>query len=288
MPSHEPGSLRSVVLESVSQLGAELLAADDERLVVGYQELELRLGWVRLQELLSTTPTSLWPETLAESLVEQAAEARSGDDEWPEIRERVWPVLISQQAGRAMLGRCPDIVAFPFAAALLIVVGYATGEGWCYVTMPRLLPWGIDGSALIAAAINNLRRDTPTTCLQTVEPHHYALDTGDGYDSSRLLILDELMPEAPEAGAVAVVPAREVLSFTPFNSRGAANLRKLVNLAARCHATWPYPIDPGLFYVHRGGALHIPITHDEDGGPRLHLPEELAEVQARLVQRGQW
>jgi hypothetical protein len=288
MSSREPSSLRSVVQESVRQLGAELLTADDERLVVGYQELELRLAWVRLQELLSTTPTSLWPETLAESLVEQAAEARSSEDEWPDLRERVWPVLISQQTGRAMLDRCPDIVAFPFAAALLIVVGYATGAGWRYLTMPQLPPWGIDGSALIAAAISNLRRDTPATCLQAVEPHHYALDTGDGYDSSRLLILDELMTEAPEAGALAVVPSREVLSFTPFNSHGAPNLRKLVNLAARCYATWPYPLDPGLFYVHRTGALHIPVTQDDDGAPRLHLPEELAEIQARLVQRGEW
>lgn len=288
MSSPDPAALHSVVQDSVRQLGGELLAADDERLVVGYQELELRLPWVQLQELLSTTPVSLWPETVAEGLVEQAASARAGDDDWPTLRERVWPVLISQDAGRAMLARCADILAFPFAASLLIIVGHATAEGWRYLKMPQLGEWGIDGSALIAAAINNLRRDTPAAAVQAVEPHHYALDTGDGFDSSRLLLLDELMTEAPEAGALAIVPAREVLSFTPFNSRGAANLRKLVNLAARCHASWPYPIDPGLFYIHRGAALHIPVTRDDDGAPRLHLPEELGDIQERLVQRGEW
>ncbi len=288
MSERDASSLHTIVQESLQQLGAELLAVDEQRLVIGYQELELRLAWVRLQELLTTSPLALWAETVAEGLVELAAEQRSGDDDWPSLRSRVWPVLISQSTGRAMLGREPDIVAFPFAAALLICVGYATGEGWRYVTMSRLAGWGIDGSALIAAAIGNLRQDTSATALQAVEPHHYALDTGDGFDSSRLLILDELLTEAPEAGALAVVPAREVLSFTPFNSRGAPNLRKLVNLAARCHATWPYPIDPGLFYVHRGAALHIPVTLDDDGAPRLHLPEELAEIQARLVQRGEW
>ena len=288
MPPADQSALNSAVQTSLEQVGAALLTADEQRLVIGYEELELRLTWVWLQELLSSAPPGLWPETIAEGLVEQAAELRSDEDDWLELRQRVWPVLISQADGRAMLARSPETVAFPFAEALLICVGYRVGEGWRYVTMPRLTTWEIDGSALIAAAVANLRTQTPAGTVQTVDPHHYALDTGDGFDSSRLLILDELATEAPEAGALAIVPSREVLSFTPFNSRGAQNLRKLVNLAARCYADWPYPIETGLFYIHRTQAIHIPVTHDDDGAPRLHLPKELADVQAELVERGEW
>lgn len=288
MPPGETTSLRSVVETSVGQLGAQLLAADEHHLVVGYQELELQLRWSGLQAILSTAPLSLWPETVAESLLEAAGEARAGEDDWATVQERVRPVVIGQAAGREMLSRCPEVVAFPYASNLLVLVGHPTTTGWRFVTLPALEAWPPSPPQLLGTALQNLRRDTPDGAVQALEPHHYALDTGDGFDSARLLLLSELQTDSPAAGAIAIVPAREVLNFVPFTRAGVQHLVQLIGLASRCHATWAYPIDPGLFYVRGATAYHLPVTTDGDGAPHLDFPAELAEIQAQLVADGLW
>lgn len=273
---------------ALTDLRAQPIATTAEQACLGYEELELDLRWETLHERLAGTAPATWRGAIADIIVETAALARAQDDEWNELKYRVLPVVVHSTAAQQIAERCDDVLAYPYAAVLLITIAVRVDGGLRYLLKSQLEAWGVEGNAAIAAALDNLRRDTPAEAVGKMADDHYALDTADGLDSSRLLILDELLPEGEQTGLLVTVPARDVLSFAPFNSKGYKHIRQLVNLAYKCFRTWPHPICDSLFYIAPRTALHIAVDRADDGTPRLTLPEELAAIHAHLVDSGLW
>lgn len=273
---------------ALAELDAVAVGGNDERVVVGYQELELELAWRELEGALHGADPVTWRDALAELVIEAVAELRAEDDHWAAVGQRVLPVLIDRAGAQRLERRARAAVAHPFAEALIVLAAVPGAAGLRYCLRDQLEAWELDAGRFLEASLDNLRRDTRGDCVQELAPHHYVLDTGDGLDSSRLLILDELTPAAAETGVLAAVPAREVLSFVPFNRAGCAHLRALVNLARRGYESWPRPVADTVFYIAAGQAVAVPTSVDDDGTPRLRVPQALAEVQARLVGQGKW
>ncbi len=289
MPRHRSQNPAAEAFDAaLKRLGATALEVDEEAVVVASDELELSFAWTQLQDVLGDGQPAHWADALAEFLIESAGLARAEDDTWDALRPRLLPVLLSRDGSAEMARRCPDLLAFAYAGALLVAVAYRVGPALRYLLRQHAASWAVAPEMILSSALDNLRQATPPEVIQTIEPDHYALDGGDGLDSSRLLILDELLPEAAETGLVAAAPARDMLSFAPFNGRGIKHLKTLVTVAGRGFRTWPFPLVDSLFYIAPGSAVHLAVTHDTDGKPRLRIPEELAGVQARLVADGRW
>lgn len=273
---------------ALTELRAAPLAGSETGVTIGFEELELDLTWEGVETVLTGGDPLGWVDAIIDAVLEKVARARGGGDSWEEVKYDVVPLVLSEAGGREFAARCPGALAYPYAGALLIAIVFRVESGWRYVQRAELDAWDVAGPAVLTAAIENLRRDTPDGVVQTIEGRLYALDTGDGLDSSRLLILDELSEDAGRCGVLAAVPARPVLAFVPFNRAGQEQLRSLLSLAHNCYGTWPHPISDGLFYVAPRTALHIGVQREAGGTPRLLLPDELATIHADLVARGLW
>ncbi|MBI2299754.1 MAG: hypothetical protein HYU66_12580 [Armatimonadetes bacterium] len=274
--------------QALAELGAVALAGNTENVVIGHQQLELEVPWSELQAGLQGADPLGWTDRIVELLVARIAAAVVDEPEWATLKFRVMPLLFGRQAGTRFAERCAGALAYPYAEVLLITIAWPVEGGWQFVLQQQLDEWDTSGTAVIGAALDNLRRDTPKEAIQSLEPDHFALDAGDGLDASRLLILDELHDDARACGVLAAAPCREVLSFTPFNRKGYRHLKHLINLAKRCHDSWAFPIIDSLFYIAPHTALHIGVEHDTDGASRLVLPEALAGIHADLIDRGLW
>ncbi|MCC7493313.1 MAG: hypothetical protein IT204_13245 [Fimbriimonadaceae bacterium] len=273
---------------ALTAVGAVALAGSADEVTVGWQEFELNFAWDSLQAVLLGESPAAWSEAVAELVVETGAARRAADPDWDVWQPLIWPVVHGRRSAAALQQRCREAVAHPFGEVLLLTMAARFDGGLQYITRPQLEAWGNGGELLLQTALDNLRRQTELTTVQQMEPQHWALDGDDGFDSSRLLILDDLVPDLAECGALVAVPARDVLSFAPWNKAGLTRLRALLALAERCHRDWPYPIDSGLFYVGPQQTLHIGVSRDDDGTPRLRLPQELIDIQERLVREGNW
>ncbi len=284
----EANPLRDAFEAALRAVDAVPLTGSDEAVTVGLGEYELRLDWLEIQQALAGTDAAGWADDIAELLLRRIAPGRHDARTWSDLAGAVMPVLFSKTGGAELARRQPEVLAYPYAGVMLITIAAPCPGGWRYLLRSHLADWQLDGEEPITRAIGNLRAVTGPEVLQTLSEEHYVLDCGDGLDSSRLLILDELLPQVAECGALCCVPAREVLSFAPFCAEGIQHLRALVNLAERGYERWPHPLQPSLFYVAPHAALHVPVSHDDDGTPRLCLPQVLADIQAALVQSGKW
>lgn len=284
----EPNPLRDAFEEALAQVDATPLTGDEEGVLVGAGECELRVAWPDIQRCLGSANTAGWADRIAELLLDRLAAARGEEASWKRLAGRVAPLLVGRTAAAALVRRAPDVLVFEYAEHLLVAIVVPHEGGWRYLRRRLLDDEAVAGEEVLARALGNLRAVTAPDMLQPLTEDHYLVDSGDGLDSSRMLILDELLPEVAEVGALAAAPAREVLSFVPFHRAGCARLQALLRLATHSHARWPLPIDGDLTYVAGDLALHVPVEAGAGGQPRLRLPRALADIQAALVDSGRW
>ncbi len=107
-------------------------------------------------------------------------------------------------------------------------------------------------------------------------------EIGDAYDSSRALILDELLPAAKDDGCFVAVPGRDHLLVLPVCARSLAFLPWVRSIAIRTYKTLPYPISAEIFWVRAGRWLPFPIEVQGDKA-LVNPPEEFVEVLKRIA-----
>jgi hypothetical protein len=153
-----------------------------------------------------------------------------------------------------------------------------------YVTAQMIADSGHDGDYWLGRALQNLRASTPPAPLTEAHAESGLLhcEIGDAYDSSRALILDDLLPDAAADGSFVVVPGRDHLLVLPVRAQSLAFLPWLRSIAIRTHKTLPYPISAEIFWVRAGRWLHFPVEVQGDKA-LVNPPEEFVEVLRRIA-----
>jgi len=259
--------------------------------VIGAGECELALAWPLVADALAGATDAERARRLGDLLTDELVEARSADSEFAALAPSLLPVLWGRGEAARLAGRAPDVLAFPFTAELVVTIAYPVPCGRRYLLKADVEGIEGRGGPALSAALSNLRRRTPPEAIQPLDDADeplFGLDCPDGLDSSRLLVLPDLVPPWRANGLLAVAPAREMLSFVPFSHRGLSHLRHLLNLAANGYRSLPFPISDQLFYVAPSAAQAIGVEHLAGHAPRLSLPASLGEKQAELAAQGLW
>lgn len=153
-----------------------------------------------------------------------------------------------------------------------------------YVTARMIADSGHDGEYWLARALRNLRTATPAGALTEAHAESGLLhcEIGDAYDSSRALILDDLLPDSAADGFFVAVPGRDHLLVMPVCARSLAFLPWLRSIAIRTHKTLPYPISAEVFWVRAGRWLLFPIEVQGDKA-LVNPPDEFVDVLRRIA-----
>mgnify|MGYP000899001683 CR=1 FL=1 len=284
--------LLALIESALAPLGATPMGASDEALLLAYAELEMELPWPELDACLHGCEPEGWGAAIADRVVEMAAAARGHEVEPEQLLGTLLPVLWGQRGARDLAQRAPDILAFEPAPSLLTTLATPTVNGRRYLLRGEVEALGQPTTTLAATALANLRARTPDDAVQALrgdsEGLSYGLACDDGLDSSRLLIIADLLPDWARQGLVVAVPARDFLVAAPFCRQGLPALRGLAQVAHDGARTMPQPVSGDLFWVARSGAARITVSPAADGRPHLDLPRQLAEHQVRLAADGLW
>jgi hypothetical protein len=152
-----------------------------------------------------------------------------------------------------------------------------------YVTEKLVNESGRPDKEWLTKAIDNLYARTPPDCLKLVDPDTgiRMCTVGDAFDSSRVLVLDRLMPEGRDNGFFVAVPSRDQFLVLPVTRASLANAYLLKQVAEKTYPTAPYPISNEVFWV-RDGAWHRVGIQVRGEQATLSPPTEFGEVLARL------
>jgi hypothetical protein len=154
----------------------------------------------------------------------------------------------------------------------------------CYVTEQLVRDSGRPPQEWLDKAVENLHSRTPADCLQVLDPESgiRMCTVGDAYDSSRVLLLDQLLPEYRANGSFVALPSRDQLLILPVTRQGLLNVHLLKRLADKNYQTAPYAISDVVFWV-RSGMWHPFGVQFRGREATLSPPPEFAEILARLA-----
>jgi hypothetical protein len=196
------------------------------------QVLALENLYRRVRAVERTT----WPEALAEFLAQLPDEALEDapanlDDVAERILVRLGPPFSPKSSP-------VDVWSQTVADSLVVatlVVDYPNSMS--YVTSAMIAESGKDGAYWYERALENLRKSTPAGCLVEVHAESGLLqcEVGDAYDSSRALILDDLLPAHADDGYFVAVPGRDHLLVLGVAAPTLAFLPWLRSVAIRTH-----------------------------------------------------
>jgi hypothetical protein len=154
----------------------------------------------------------------------------------------------------------------------------------CYVTDQMVAESGKPGEEWLARARANLLARTPADSLPVVHEETGIRLCGveDAYDSSRALLLDELLPEGREHGYFVAVPGRDMLVVMEVSRDALNHVHLMKGFAEKHHQGAPYPLSGELFWVR--GDTWYPFPIEVQGEAiTVHPPEEFATILKELV-----
>jgi hypothetical protein len=284
-PPRYPGSFLLAFREAAAKLNwqvqrwlgnaVEALDAEGRHQVVGLENLyrsarrEDRADWPEFiatflgsvqQEQFAHPPENL-DEVADRLLVRLGPPLKTGDDDSPQV----W--------------------AQPLDGTDLcfnLVVDYP--QSMFYVNEPLVTASSRTAAAWLEQALANLGAQTPADCLQVIheESGLRQCNVGDAYDSSRALLLDQLLPEARADGCFVALPGRDELLVLPVNAEGLAHVPLLKTLAEKGYKGAPYAISDEVFWVREGKWHRFPINV-RGNQVTVEPPAEFLPILQRLV-----
>ncbi len=162
-----------------------------------------------------------------------------------------------------------------------LVIDYPSSMS--YVSAAMIAASGQSGEFWLRRGIANLLEKSKPDGLPIVHEESGLKQGqfGDAYDSSRALLLDELLPGHDEFGFYVIVPSRDHLLVLPISAPTLPLAPWLRAIANKTHHEMPYPISPELYWVRGGVWRHFVIQMNGDGVV-VQPPPEFAEVLDRL------
>ena len=126
----------------------------------------------------------------------------------------------------------------------------------CPIRTEQMIHWGLTVEKLDRMARSNLATHNPElelTVFHTDDGSVAALDTGDGYDASRLLLSRLHEQVSPELGGnfLVAIPTRDV--FVAFPKESTHFIHRIQTRVRHDYRRLPYPITDDLFLVSADG-----------------------------------
>lgn len=280
-----PGAFLLVFREAIAQLGwelrrfhrdlAECRDADGKEYCIGLENLYRRARrtpreeWPQLfNEFLQTIAVAEQSENLPESL----------DDVAGQLLVRLGPPLKLASAESRVW--CHALTGTGLVVNL--VVDYP--NRMCYVTEDLIARSDEPGTVWMERARANLRERTPADCLEVIHEESGLMmcSTGDAYDSSRALLLEDLVPHTKAEGYLVVVPGRDELLVMPVTAASLPHVHLLKMLAESNFKTAPYPISDEVYWI-QGGEWHPFPMAVRSGEVDVQPPARFLEILRALA-----
>jgi hypothetical protein len=284
-PPQFPGSFLLAFTEAARGIGwrfnrltgdiAHCVDADGEKREVGLENLYRRAR---------RTPRVDWPQLAADFL--KSIDEAVGDETARPLVEVADRLLIRLGRPLEVKGVGDSVWARPIAGTDLVlnlVIDYP--NRMCYVTEKAIAESGHPGEHWLAKAEANLLACTPADCLMTVheESGMRICMMGDSYDSSRVLLLDHLLPESRAGGNLVVLPGRDELLVLPVTHQAMPHVRAMKLMAQKNFTTAPYPISDQVYWIHEGVWRPLPVEIKPDE-VTVFPPPELVSVLKGLAE----
>jgi hypothetical protein len=284
-PPRYPGTFLLAFREALATLNwqaqrwlggaVECLDADGGKRLIGLENLYRRIRG---------TERSTWPTFITEFL--QAALGPTTDAPVPtDLNAVAEQVLVRLGPPLAAQPDEAEVWARPLAdtdLVLNLVIDFP--DRMIYVTEAMVESSGRAGDDWLNTALSNLRGRTEAAPFQVIheESGLRMCNVADAYDSSRVLLLDELLPEGKPFGWFVSLPSRDQLLVLPVDRHALVFVHLMKVLSDRNYKSAPYAISPEIFWLHEGQWLPFRIDIE---GERVVLepPKEFSAVMEELM-----
>lgn len=282
-PSGMPGGFRAAITSELSGMGYAVVGwePDGVNVIAPDHDGERFIGLTNLHRRAKAAQEADWPRMIRDFLghVTGAVSSTQIPDDLNTIAARLRPRLgkpFSREGsihpwGIPLSGTDLEInlvIDFPHTMA--------------YVTDEMLARSGKSGEDLLDLALDNLRRDTPRDFFDRVsdELDIYVGHSGDGYDSARALLIDDLLPDSP-AGFWVVIPTREELAVWPVSFGALEKIHVIKMFAEDNYREHAYPVTDEVFWLWQGIWYSFGVILDEQN-VTVAPPDEFLEVLREL------
>ncbi len=183
-----------------------------------------------------------------------AEQLRRTDIPFDLVGSRVLPRI---QTENSLRGHQREFVAHqPFVNDTLILYVVELDQASAALSMEQLIRWGVSVDELDRMARDNLARSRPTLEVELSRRPDgtiATLETGDGYESSRLLLGQLYEALAPELGGefLVAIPSRDEFLAGPIQPEHMVDQQQ--RLAEDHYRKRPHPITSRLFVMTRDG-----------------------------------
>jgi hypothetical protein len=282
-PTALPGGFRAAITSELSGLGYTVVGWEPDGVIVVAPDRdgEQFIGVANLHRRVRHAAKDKWPRMIRDFLGQvtgAVSEPRIPDD-LTAIAERLRPRLglPFDRAGQAHPWGIPLcrtgleinlVIDFPHTMA--------------YVTDEMLARSGNSGEDLLDRGLANLRAATPPDYFERVSDDIdiYVGHAGDGYDSARALLIDDLLPDSP-AGYWVVIPTREELAAWPVSFAALGRIQIIKLFAEDNYREHAYPVTDEVFWLWRGVWYPFGIKIDENN-VTVSPPDEFLEILPEL------
>jgi hypothetical protein len=175
---------------------------------------------------------------------------------WAEAAPTIRPQIAPEEYRREL-----EMAHEPFGAGLIVAFVHDAEKSYRFVARDDLERWGVDLATLRATAFENLERasrDLPVAASDG-DDRLLAIELGDGYDATRLLLPGFRRFAAEKLGDpfVAAIPNRDVLVLWSKSASPGfqAQVRAEVEASFRDRA---YPLTDRLFEASAAGVAPLP------------------------------
>jgi hypothetical protein len=283
-PARYPGTFLLALREALAGLGwqtrrwlgdaVQCVDSEGREQVIGLENLFRRARRVERAD---------WPELITDFL--QTGQMAPIDDPPKDLESvaeqllcRLGPPLAARREGPALWSQA--VAGTPLFVNLVIDFP----RSMFYVTQEMIDHSGKSGDEWLNKALANLHKQTPADSF-TVLHEESGLrqgSVGDAYDSSRVLLLDALLPESGRHGYFVALPGRDELLVMPVTTASLPFLPFLKVVAEKNHKNAPYPISEEVFWI-RGGQWHVFPIDVRNNEANMQPPAEFLPLLQELV-----
>ena len=239
------------------------------------------IGLENMYRRLKREPRESWPKMLVDLLSSVSPEAATPPDNLHDVADQLFVRLAPSYARK---DPALDVWSRPLVEGHLsasLVIDYPSSMS--YVTEKMIAGSQEGGAYWYDRALANLSNKSEAGCIAMVheETGLMQAQVGDAYDSSRALLLDQLVRGHEEDGFFVTVPGRDHLLVLPITGETLQMAPWLRAIAGKTYREMPYPISPELFWV-RGGVWHLFSIETDGENVVMKPPAAFAPVIARL------
>lgn len=240
---------------------------------------ERYLGLSNLYRRAQGIERAAWPQLIGDfidhvtSISDDIELPRSLDTLTAQLRPRLGPPFTRDLKVRPWSVPLPGT---PLVISLVIDFPHAM----TYATEEMVQNSQASAEELLDCALDNLRQDTPDDFLLPLSENWDLLlgHTGDGYDATRALIVEELLSQDARAGLWLALPSRDELYVWPVGPASFQHLPQLKLFVQDNYHKHPYPISDEIFWLYEGRWHTFTIRFQGSDKVSITPPPEFMEI----------